>query len=331
MKRTVTAVVLALVFSVVFCGAAWARNNIILNTVWPPTNYQAQALEELSRRVAERTNGEVVLVVETGGALGFTGPDILRAVRDGILPMSEFILSAVDGDEGLFGIYSLPFLFADFEEALIFHEVSRPVFQRVVMERWNQKILYLAPWPFACLWTNRPVSTLEDMRGLITRTYDRSGALFMEGVGATPLALPFAEVYTALATRLIDSVLTSTQTAVDASFWEVLDYLIPLRMKTTVSCLTINLDIFNELTPEQQTILIDTAKEMEEELWVKTREIDIMQEGVVNERGIQTLPITDEFLADLKAVAQPIIRDWLATSEEGTRLYEDFRAALENR
>ena len=331
MKRALSLVV-ALMLGVVSCGAVWAApTELIVNTVWPPSNYQTQGLEELARRVEERTNGEVVMIVEPGGSLGFPGPDILRAVRDGLLPVSEFIITGTEGDERLFGIYSMPFMMDDLEEAAIFHEVSLPYFTRACEERWNQKILYLAPWPFSCLWTKRPVTTVEEMRGLRTRTYDRSGALFMEAVGATPLALPFAEVYSSLATNLIDSVLTSTQTAVDANFWEVLDYFQPIRMTTTVSIVTINLDYFNDLTPEQQKILLDTAKEMEGELWVKAGEVDIMQEKVVNERGIETVPLSDEFKAELKAVAEPIIKDWLAGSEEGTRLYEEFQAALRNR
>ena len=70
--------------------------------------------------------------------------------------------------------------------------------------------------------TKKKATTLEDFKGLKTKTYDKNGALVMEAVGATPFALPFSEVYTSLQTGLIDSVMTSTPTAVDGKFWEVL-------------------------------------------------------------------------------------------------------------
>jgi TRAP-type transport system periplasmic protein len=42
----------------------------------------------------------------------------------------------------------------------------------------------------------------------------------MEAIGATPFSLPFSETYPSLKSGLIDSVMTSTPSAVDGEFWK---------------------------------------------------------------------------------------------------------------
>src|SRR5699024_4639620 len=114
------------------------------------------------------------------------------------VPVSDILTSGVAGDESLFDIVTLPFLTLDFEEGKILNEVSRPYFDEVAEEDWNQKILYVIPWPIAGFWTQDKVESIDDLAGVQMRTYDENGAALVESVGGTPQALPFSEVYSSL-------------------------------------------------------------------------------------------------------------------------------------
>jgi len=216
------------------------------NSVWPPENHQSIGLNDFAAKVKEATDGKVEISVQTGGALGYKGPELLKVVRDGLVPVSDMLTSGVAGDEKIFGVVTLPFLIQSFEEGKILNDIARPYFDQVAEEKWNQKILYIAPWPAAGLWSKEKVESLADMEGLKTRTYDKNGALVVEAAGGTPYPLPFSEVYSSLATGVIDSVLTSTPTAVDAKFWEVLDYYAPINVTMATDLVTVNLDAFNK-------------------------------------------------------------------------------------
>jgi TRAP-type transport system periplasmic protein len=198
-----------------------AKTSWNANSVWPPKNLHSVGLTDFAEKVKKATNGDLEMVVHTGGALGFKGPDLLKAVRDGLVPVSDMLISGVAGDEKIFQIVTLPFFVRNFDELRLLIDISHPYFDKSA-QKWGQKILYIAPWPGAGLWTKKKASTMEDLKGLKTRTYDKNGALVMEAVGATPFALPFSEVYTSLQTGLIDSVMTSTPTAVDGKFWRPL-------------------------------------------------------------------------------------------------------------
>ena len=219
----------------------------VANSVWPPNNHQSVGLVEFAKRVKDATKGKVEMTVQVGGALGYKGPELLKVVRDGLVPVSDMLTSGVAGDEPLFNVVTLPFLIQSFDEGKILSDIARPHFEKVVEQKWGQKLLYVSPWPAAGVWSKKEIKSLADMKGLKTRTYDKNGGLVMQAVGGTPYPLPFSEVYSSLATGLIDSVLTSTPTAVDAKFWEVLKFYAPVNVTMATDIVTVNLKEFNKL------------------------------------------------------------------------------------
>lgn len=324
MNRTITfgliiAILLGFAVMPVQAKTTWNANS-----VWPPGNHHSVGLEEFAARVKELTGGELELVVSSGGALGFKGPELLKVVRDGLVPVSDMLISGVAGDEALFQVTTVPFLCRDFDELKMLIDISRPYFDQAA-EKWNQKILYIAPWPGAGLWTTKKVTSVADMRGLKTRTYDKNGALVVEATGGTPYALPFSEVYSSLATGLIDSVITSTPTAVDAKFWEVLKYYQPLNITIATNMVNVNLRAFNRLDEKTQKALLQAAKEMEEKHWANIAILDKEQESISNRNGIETVPVSDELMNALTEVTMGIRNDYLAEAPaEAREIVEAF-------
>lgn len=281
------------------------------NSVWPPDNHQSIGLQEFAEKVKQETGGKLEIAVQTGGALGYKGPELLKVVRDGLVPVSDMLTSGVAGDEPVFGVVTMPFLIQSFEEGKILNDIARPYFDKVAEEKWQQKILYIAPWPAAGLWSKEKVESVAGMKGLKTRTYDKNGGLVMEAVGGTPYPLPFSEVYSSLATGVIDSVLTSTPTAVDAKFWEVLKYYAPINVTMATDLVTVNLKAFNALDKETQEKLVKAGKEMEAKMWADVAKLDKEKESLCNGKGIVTVQPSKEFLNELSAITKNIRAEWL--------------------
>lgn len=316
--------ILILSFVAVGCGGDKVKTGNesvewLANSVWPLTNQQSVGLIEFADLVGEATEGKLNIRVETGGALGYSGPELLRAVKDGLVPVSDMLTSGVAGDEPLFGIVTLPFLIQNFEEGKLLNDIARPYFDEVAETKWNQKILYIAPWPAAGVWSKDEITSVEGMKGLKTRTYDENGALFMEAAGATPYPLPFSEVYSSLATGVIDSVLTSTPTAVDGKFWEVLDYYAPVSITMATDLVTVNLTEFNKLDAATQEIVLAKAQEVEDMMWEAVAAQDKEMEKISNDNGITTVEPSQEFLAELAEITEHIREDWLRNAPEEAR------------
>jgi TRAP-type C4-dicarboxylate transport system substrate-binding protein len=311
MKKIISVLLVISLMVGIFAISSLAATRWNANSVWPPNNHHSIGLVEFAEKINERTNGELEIVVQTGGALGYKGPELLKAVRDGLLPLSDMLISGVAGDEMLFQIVTLPFLVLDADEAKLLNNISRLYFDEAAA-KWGQKILYVAPWPAAGLWTKKEIKSVEDLKGLKTRTYDKNGALVVKATGGTPYALPFSEVYSSLATGLIDSVITSTPTGVDGKFWEVLKYFHRLNITYATDMVNVNLKAFNKLDKETQQILIDTGKEMEEIMWERVKQIDKEKEAICNEKGIISVPVSDELRIELSKVTAEIREEWFS-------------------
>ncbi len=324
MKKIISVLLVISLIVGIFAISALAATRWVANSVWPPNNHNSIGLVEFAEKINEKTNGELNIVVETGGALGYKGPELLKVVRDGLVPLSDMLVSGVAGDEMIFQIVTLPFLPLNSDEAKLLSDISRPFFDKTAA-KWKQKILYIAPWPAAGLWTKDKIESVEDMEGLKTRTYDKNGALVVEATGGTPYALPFSEVYSSLATGLIDSVITSTPTGVDGKFWEVLEYFHRLNITQATDMVTVNLKAFNKLDMETQQILIDTGKEMEEIMWERVKKLDKEKESICNKNGIVSVPVTDELKTELSEITAEIRDDWLAEAPaDAIVIYKKF-------
>ena len=286
--------------------------TFLISSVYPESNHIGQGMVQFSEKVKEATGGKVNIELRPDGTLGYSSADHLKVVRDGTVPMADLLLSSVAGDEYLLGIGSLPFLYRDFEEYKIFNQIARPYFDKVVEEKWNQKILYTSPWPLTGYWTKDEVKSLDDLKGLKTRTFDDLTTRVASAVGSTPSPLPFNEVYSALSTGVIDSVMTSTTSAVDSKFWEVLDYYLPISVMAGTNALTINLDKFNSLDKETQDQMIQAGKEIEDQLWSSVEQLGKEMEKKVNENGITTSEVSEDLIVQLEDLTEDIRKEWLS-------------------
>ena len=86
------------------------------------------------RRFAEEvgkvTNGEIKINVHAGGSLGFKGPEQLRAVRDGLVPLADILNIQQIGDEPMLGTELIPFLVGSDQELKILHKICAPSTRR---------------------------------------------------------------------------------------------------------------------------------------------------------------------------------------------------------
>ena len=302
----------------------------ILYSTWNDDNFQSIALKEFAEKLEEASDGRIHCTVHTGAALGYTGTEILNVVRDNLVQVSDMSMGNVAGEEPVFDITTLPFLLKDMEEGYTLNKVAREDYDALLASKWNQKILYTAPWPMAGFWTKNEVKDIGDLKGTRMRTYDRNTGLVVEAVGGTPYSLTFSEVYSALSTGTIDSVLTSTPTAVDGKFWEVVDYYTPTNVAMTQDMVTINLDTFNQLPKDLQEIVLQVGDEMQTKMWEEVGPaLDEEQLNICLENGITVVEPSDSFIDDLYEQTAPIREDWLSTAPaEAKTIYDKFLAEV---
>ncbi len=301
--------------------SAAASLELECNALYPAASLHTKGAQAFAGLVEQYTGGGLRITVYPDGSLGFKGPELLKAVKDGILPMSDMLMGAVAGSEEIFGLTTTPLLVHSLDQALALYQAAKPYYEKAC-EKWNQKLLYAAPWPCSGLYTKKPIQGSKDLAGLKIRTYDQNSAEFLQRAGASPQPLPWAEVHAALSTGLIDAVLTSATSGVEGRFWEVLSDFTMLNYSYPLNMLTINLDTWNSLSAAQQDAMLRAAAEIEQAQWRASRQSVLDSLLELEEHGMVIGEMSAELATELEMIAKAMRRDMALNAGE------DFRAVL---
>jgi len=161
--------------------------------------------------------------------------------------------------------------------------------------------------------TNKPIRKPEDLKGMRIRT--PPAPIWQESVralGATPVALPFGEMYPALQQKAIDGVELVYNNIPAGRFYEVLKYASETAHIMLINFEVISAKFFNSLPANYQRILVEecdkagletskkifaSEKEVKKQLIAKgmtaVEDCDIAAFKKVGEKAYEALKITD--------------------------------------
>ena len=176
---------------------------------------------------------------------------MLNAVGDGLVPIGEMLLNQQVGERKILGLETQPYLIEDLDQLAVFHEHFRPAIERVAAE-YNQRVLYVVPWPRQYVYTKVEAKGVADLAGIKIRTYNSTTTEMFNRIGMTSVQLPWGEVVPSLATGTIDAVTTSASSGVDGKFWEFLTHMYPTSHVWSSNMVSVNLDAWNALTDGQR-------------------------------------------------------------------------------
>jgi TRAP-type transport system periplasmic protein len=258
----------AVTLAVPFIGdaAAQAPTRWDLPVAWGPTEFHTINAGRFATAVREATNGSVQITIHPGGSLGVRANETLRAVSDGVVPIGEFAAFQNVGELPLLGIESIPFLIGSYDELATMHSVVRPVWERE-LERRNQMVLYVVPWPMQCFYFKRPINSAADMRGIRMRTYDRVTAEMVTRIGMVAQQLNNPDIVPALASGRVDAVMTSGTTAVAQRYWEFLKHCYVTNHLWASNMCVVNLEAWRRLPEATRTAIQEIGKRMEPDFW----------------------------------------------------------------
>jgi TRAP-type transport system periplasmic protein len=315
-------VLIVILFSL--SGSAQTVHEWDLPTVWADTNYQSECLKIFADEVYERTDGRVKINIHYGGALGYTGAEMLSVVRDGLVPIGDILKNAQTGEEKFFGITSLPFLAPGVVELRMLQFFTRPVEDKI-LEKHNQKMLYQVPWPSRNVYTKKRIDSLEDLKDLKIRVVSKEDSDLFDLLGASPVQMPWGEVVTSLATGVIDGVATSSASGIDGKFWEFTDYVSKWNWHSSEDMVNVNLDAWNRLSPELQKIIETTARELEPQFTKIALEDNWEAEEILIENGMELYDPNQELLEEMRKVSrEEIWEDHMDEVPESRQVIEDY-------
>jgi TRAP-type transport system periplasmic protein len=220
------------------------------------------SLLAFEKMVEEKTNGGIQVELFPNGALG-TEKEMLEMVTLGTLEGMRG--GQLDFLPELY-IFTLPFLVENQEQAsaLLSSDIARKITETSVKD--NMLILGLGNAGGFRHFSNnaRLIKTPADMVGLKMRTptgYDTINRTF-KALGASTVAIPYAELYMALKTGVVDGQENPATNVESMKFYEVQKYFTMVGYQFHPDPFYVNLDWFNSLPEDFQQIVRESAVEM---------------------------------------------------------------------
>lgn len=247
--------------------------------------------------VKERTNGEIEIKVYpneqlSGGNQG-KGVEMLRNGTIDLSYHSNIIYSIMDER---FGVLSLPWLFTDYEtvdEKL--KGAGGEAFNKMLDEIGIVGLGFGENGFRQITNSKRPIEKPEDLAGLKIRVPGMKMYISLfKALGADPVAMNFAEVFTALQQKTIDGQENPTDIITSSKIYEVQDYLSVWNYSYDALILGMNKEKFESLKPEHQEILREAAKEACEYQIKINREAESDQLKMFEEKGMKISVVSEE-------------------------------------
>ncbi len=307
-------------------GVALVAGNVKLdlNAKYPANNFHTIGAQKFAKLVEKYTNGSVKITVHAGGSLVKGNP--LKAVKDGVAPMTDMFIPFTSGGGKVFGISALPFVASSYDDAYRLYKISKPAYDKVA-KKWNQKMLYAVSWPPSGIYTKKAINSIADLKGVKVRTYDKNSANFIKMAGGNAVALPWGEVYSALQTGLVNGVVTSSASGKDGKLWEVLTNFTKIGYAYPLQAVTINLDYWNSLTKEQQNAMLKAAKEIEAMQWEASKKEDKVALKMLADNGMKVSEPTPQLRAELKEIGKKMLDKYLEdASSDIKKIFKEYHS-----
>jgi TRAP-type C4-dicarboxylate transport system substrate-binding protein len=289
---------------------AQAAQKLQLSTVWPDGNFHTINCKRFADQVKAATSGAVEIDVKSGGQLGFKGPEHLRAVRDGLVPMADILNVQQVGDEPMFGIEGIPFLVGNIDELKVLHKYIRPEYEKIALKN-NQTILYTVPWPTQYLHLKTRAESVEGLKNIKIRVPDKNSQDMCTAIGMAPALIPWGETIAALSSGAVSGVSTSAVSGVDGKFWEFLKFFHATNHQWSCQIVTINNDTWKKVGPASQKAIVELAAKLEPEFWVTSLQADRDSGKRLSDGGMQLVVVPEPMMNELRKRTANMLVDFM--------------------
>ncbi len=215
------------------------------------------------------SDGKITVKMTTFDQMGIKGSDVYRMLGDGVFDVGMTVADYTVGDAPELEGLDVPLVAMTADEARAMVDAARPMVADIMKDRFNSKMLAIAPYPPQVIFCKDEVKTLQDLKGKKIRGSGRMTTKFLEALGAVGVNVAFSEVPGALERGVIDCAVTGAGSGYSAGWWEVSKYLMTLPLGGWDSVVTaMNMDKWESLSPEMQAFIqSEITEKFEKPAW----------------------------------------------------------------
>jgi TRAP-type C4-dicarboxylate transport system substrate-binding protein len=313
------------------CALALAAAPALAQTKWDmPTPYgdavfHTQNITAFADEVRAATGGALDITVHSAGSL-FAHGQIKDSVRRGLAPIGEILMSQLVNENPVFGVDSVPFLAASYDEAASLWAASRDEVEAALAAQ-GLTLLYAVPWPGQSLFLREAVTDPAQLQGVTFRAYNNATERMAQLLGMIPTQVEAGDIPTAFSTGRVASMITSPSTGVSSQAWDYTSHYIDVQAWLPKNMVFVNTQALEALPEDQRAALLEAAEIAEVRGWAMSQAETAKQIAALDAAGMTIMQPSDALAAKLAEVSATMADEWLATAgDAGAAILDAFRA-----
>ena len=311
-----------IVGAVLAAAPASAQTKWNLPAAYPADNPHSENLAAFAKDVETATSGKLQITVHPGASL-FKAPDIKRAVATGQAQMGEVLLSIHENEDPVFGIDVVPFLATSYPAAMKLYQASKAAIAKKLEAQGIMVLFAVAPQG---VYVNKPLATVDDLKGMKWRAYNVGTARIGELVGAQSVTVQAAELPQALATGVVNSFMSSGATGYDSKVWESLKFFYDAQAWIPKNFTLVNKAAFDALDKPTQEAVLKAAATAETRGWKAWQDKSSWYIDQLKAKGMTVEPPGPALKAGFQKVGEQLTADWLKKSgADGQALVDAYK------
>lgn len=319
----VTRLAAASAAAVLMGGVAHAQSNWDMPTPYADGNFHTKNIAQFASEVGTATNGAIKITVHSAGSL-IKHPEIKRAVRQGIAPIGEVLISLHANESPIYGLDSVPFLATGYPAAKKLYDAQKAALEKKLGEE-GLVLLYSVPWPPQGIYASKEIKSPADMQGLKFRTYNTATGRIAALSKAVPVQVEAPDIPTAFATGRVESMMTSPSTGVDSKAWDFLKFYYDTQAWLPRNVVIVNKAAWDKLTADQRKAVQTAAAAAETRGWKASEEETASKTKALADNGIKVSPPSPELKAGLEAFGKTMAAEWeKSAGDEGKAILAAF-------
>ena len=255
---------------------AQAADTYVLKfaTLAPQGTTWMKAFDAWGKELAAKSQGRLTLKIYPGGVSG-DEPDMLRKIRFGQLQGAALSGHGIGEIYAPARILEAPFLFRDLAEV----DAVRASIQPAIDEGFRKNQFELVAWMEVGnihFFSAKPLANLEELnrRRIWQWQGDRFVGAFFDANGWSPVSLPITEVYTALSTGLLDTVVATPLASIALQWSGKTPYMSSVPMATGIGAVLVSNKFYASLPADLQMLLKTSGAVLSKRLIADTRRDD---------------------------------------------------------
>jgi len=297
-----------LVSSTILSGTAEAATKLRLSSMNPPGSDANNFAEEYAKKVGEASNERIAIKVYPASSLG-DWVEVHEQVMQGAIDMALQSLSA-KFDTGL-ALAWFPYTVQSYEEAAKAYAKGGYIYEIVdeLLAKQDMKLLGVyGSGMGGAGFTNPPEHPRDPNAKQNSKLRVWPGGTthqaLMQRFGFQVTPVPWAEVYTARQTGVVDGQIGGTPELEVENFKDITKMWIQYNDHFEPTWLFINRDRYDSLSEEDQKVLLDVAQDMSNARFKEMKAADERYLQELRDAGAEVVVLSDEELANFAKVAR---------------------------